>query len=68
MACGWCLVQWGKQTSRDAVVTLPLAYSKVHFTAYATCNNSDWAWMNNLTLTTLNPRAGSSAYWLSIGI
>lgn len=62
------ILQWGIQTSRDEVVTLPLAYSKVHFTAYATCYRDNWVCMGELTLTTLNPKAVSPAYWLSIGI
>lgn len=60
--------QWGIQTSSNVVVTLPLAYSKVHFTAYATSYGTDWACVSKLTLTTLNPMAASPAYWLSIGI
>ena len=62
------ILQWGKQVGRDSVVTLPLAYSKVHFTAYAICYGDNWAWMKNLTLTTLNPRGATACYWLSIGI
>ena len=62
------ILQWGIQTSSNDVVTLPLAYRKVHFTAYAICIGSDWACMYALTLTTLQPLGRSSCYWLSIGI
>lgn len=60
--------QWGIQTSSNGVVTLPLAYRKVHFTAYAICIGNNWACMNALTLTTLQPLGRDSCYWLSIGI
>lgn len=60
------ILQWGYGNAK-AYVTFPIA-----FTSFArimcTCNNSNWVWANNCSITGFSVWSDGGAFWFAVGV